>query len=439
MKLMSVEDDMYGWLEDLFPTCSSITGNGFRYRLEYINSILSGALKIYEVPTGTKAFDWVVPKEWNIRDAWIKDDAGKKIIDFQITNLHVVGYSIAVDKVLSLEELQHHLHSLPDQPTAIPYVTSFYEEKWGFCLSEEQRKKLKPGNYHVFIDSTLKEGSLTYGELILPGSSHQEILFSTYLCHPSMANNELSGPVVTTALARWISSLRDRRYTYRFVFIPETIGSIVYLSRNLEVMKENTIAGFVVSCVGDDRAYSYVRSRYGNTLTDKVAQNVLNYSDHEYIEYSFLKRGSDERQYCYPGIDLPVVSILRSKYLEYPEYHTSLDNLDVVSPEGLKGAYDILKECCEVLEKNNYYQNTTICEPQLGKRGLHLNISTKNSHTQMKDILNVLAYADGTNDLLDISNIIGISALNVYKIIQSLVEKNLMYQKSAEEVALMKS
>jgi len=416
---------MHQLMAQLFPICRSITGDGVRETLRILQGLIP--LKLFEVPSGTKAFDWTVPKEWNIRDAFVLDPKGRKIIDFTKNNLHVLGYAVPVDGSLTLSELQEHLYSLEDQPDAIPWVTSVYEERWGFCLAHNERAKLEEGTYRVFIDSELKKGSLTYGELIIPGTSSQEIFISTYICHPSMANNELSGPVVTTMLAKWIAS-QPRRFTYRVIFIPETIGSITYLSKNLEPMKKNIVAGFNLTCVGDERAYSYLPSRNGSTLADKVALNVLRFKHPDFRRYSFLERGSDERQYCSPGVDLPVVSLMRTKYREFPEYHTSLDNLELVTPAGLEGSFALHRDCIDLLERNKIYKTRSLGEPQLGMRGLYPTIATKESHRQVIDMLNFIAYADGTNDLIDISNIIQVPVRNLYPIIQKLIAADLLQE-----------
>lgn len=418
-------NEMYGLCERLFPICRSITGNGVRETLNILKEYYP-ELKIYEVPTGTRVFDWQVPKEWNIREAYVENSSGEKIIDFKNNNLHVVGYSVPVDKVVDLSELKTIIYTQEDQPDVIPYVTSYYKERYGFCMSKVQKGSLAEDKYHIYIDSDLKDGSLTYGEIIIPGESEKEIFLSTYVCHPSMANNELSGPAVAIHLAKWLSSLEKRRYTYRIIFIPETIGSITYLSRNLDILKKNVVAGFNISCVGDDRTFSYVASRYGNTLADKVAKNVLKYYYPDYKVYSFLDRGSDERQYNAPGVDLPVCAICRSKYGEYPEYHTSKDDLQLISAAGLQGAFEVYQECIVALENNFKYKINVLCEPQLGKRGLYPTMSQKGSYNEVKAMTDLIAYADGTNDLIDISNIIEVSVKELISIIEVLKEANLL-------------
>jgi len=425
MSEAEIGEQMYGWARDLFPICRSITGDGVRTTLKYLQGLLP-SLGVFEVPSGTKVLDWKVPEEWNIRDAYIADESGARIVDFQKNNLHVVGYSEPVSAAMTLEELQPHLYSLPSMPDAIPYVTSYYQRRWGFCLSQRTRDGMDPGTYRVVIDSTLAAGSLSYGEVILPGHEEREVLLSTYVCHPSMGNNELSGPAVTTALTRWLMSLPTRRYTYRILFIPETIGSITYLSTHLDVMKRNTVAGYVITCVGDDRTYSFLESRKGNTLADRVTRHVIKHHYPECVTYSFLKRGSDERQYCSPGIDLPVVSLMRSKYGTYPEYHTSLDDLNFISPSGLAGAYAALKRCISLIEANVTYRTICLGEPQLGRRGLYPTLSKTGSAAAVERMMNILAYADGERDLIALAEQIQVPAEDCLPAIERLVKEQVM-------------
>ncbi len=416
---------MYELAKELFPICRSITGNGVRATLQIIKREIP-QLQIHAVKSGTKVFDWVIPDEWNIEEAYIEDESGKRLIDFQENNLHVMGYSEPVDKWVDKEELLRHIFSLPEQPDYIPYVTSYYKKQYGFCMTDNMRKKLENGTYHILIKSSFKVGELNYGEIIIPGRSKKEVFLSTYICHPSMANNELSGPCVLVNIAKYLQSLPDRRYTYRLLFTVETIGAITYLQKNLEQMKENVIAGFNISCVGDDRTYSYVESRYGHTLSDRVCQNVLKYHYPEYKRYTYLDWGSDERQYCAPGVDLPVCAICRSKYGEYAEYHTSADDLSLISEEGLEGAYKVYVKCINALEYNYKYKIKCLCEPQLGKRGLYPTVSKKNIYDEVRKMTNFIAYADGNNDLIEISDRINVSIEELIPIIDRLEKADLL-------------
>jgi aminopeptidase-like protein len=417
--------EMINLVKKLWPIPRSITGNGVRETLSILKEHLP-ELNVFEVPSGTKVFDWTVPKEWNIKDAYVLDPEGNKIIDFKQNNLHLLGYSIPVNRQVSLKELKEHLYSLPEQPNAIPYITSYYKERWGFCISHDQLEKLKEGSYKVYIDSSLSDGSLTYGELILPGNTPKEIFLSTYVCHPSMANNELSGPIVTAFLSKWLMGLKSRKYTYRIVFIPETIGSITYLSENLEKMKKDIVAGYNITCIGDDRSYSYLPSRHGTSLSDKIAKHVLKHLHPDYISYSYLDRGSDERQYCSPGVDLPVCTVMRTKYGEYPEYHTSLDNLDLVTASGLFGGYEVLLQCIQSLENNEIPTTSILGEPQLGKRGLYPTLSTKETGDQVRVMMDLLAYCDGKHSLLEIAEIINAPIWELKDIVDKLKEKGVL-------------
>ena len=405
--LVDLGEPVYALAQRLWPINRSLTGDGVRRTLHILKELLP-ELSVQETPSGKQVFDWVIPDEWNVREAWVENDAGQRVVDFSTNNLHLVGYSIPTDVTLQLEELQQHLHSIPEQPDAVPYVTSYYSPYWGFCMRHEDRMRLQSGSYHVHIDATLAPGSLTYGELVIPGQVEEEVFLSTYICHPSMANNELSGPCVTTCLAKWLNELPRRFYTYRIVFVPETIGSIAYLSQHLEHLKKKVIAGFNITCIGDDRVYSYLPSRAGDTFSDRAAKHVLQHLSPGFIEYSYLDRGSDERQYCAPGVDLPIATIMRSKYGEYPEYHTSLDDMSLISPAGLGGGLNALQKAIETIEAGASVPRVSVlCEPQLGKRGLYPSISKRDSSVDTATMMNLIAYSDGHNSLLEIAEIIG--------------------------------
>jgi aminopeptidase-like protein len=418
-----IGNEIHQFARELWPINRSITGVGLRETLKRI-SIHIPKLDIKSVPSGTKVFDWTIPREWHVNKAYIITPSGEKICDFSENNLHLLGYSIPFEGSVTLEELKKHLYTLPDQPNAIPYATSYYEERWGFCIAQKEFDVLKKGTYKVVIDSTLFKGELNYGELLIKGKSKKEIFLSTYVCHPSMANNELSGPTVLTFIAKWLMENNNREYSYRIIFIPETIGSITYLSRNYKEMKKKTIAGFNITCIGDDRSYSYLPSRNGDTISDLISKHILKWIDKNFKSYSWLERGSDERQYCSAGIDLPIASIFRTKYGEYPEYHTSLDNLEsVVTPKGLDGGYWAIRKAIEAIERNKKYITTVLCEPQMGKRGLYPTLSTKKSKEKIKLIMDLLSFCDGKNSLIDIAEALNIAIWNLYDVIDTL-EKN---------------
>jgi len=420
--------EIYDLADRIFPLCRSITGAGVRDTLKIIQDYVGMddiKLDVHEVPSGTKVFDWTVPKEWVIREAYIEDSKGNRIIDMKDNNLHVMGYSTPVDKWVSLDELKQHIFTQPDQPKLIPYVTSYYKERYGFCMSHDQLSSLPDGDYHMVIDSDLIDGSLTYAEVIMPGETDEELMITSYTCHPSMANNECSGPVVLAALMRYVKKMEKRRYTYRFLLNPETIGSITYLSRNYQHLKEHLVAGVVLSCVGDDRAYSIIESKYGDTIADKALKSILQ-TRKGYTRHSFLKRGSDERQYNAPGIELPVVGFSRTKYGEYPEYHTSADDMGLISPAGLQGAYEVMVLWIQCMEHNRKYKMTVLGEPQLGKRGLYPTISQKGSYNSITAMMDLITYSDGKNDLFDISSIIGVPPYELISIVTKLAENDLI-------------
>lgn len=418
--------DIHNLAKQLWPINRSITGKGIRETLKIISKHIP-KLKIKSVPSNTKVYDWLVPYEWEIKEAYIITPKGKKICDISKNNLHIVGYSIPFEGTLSFNKLKQHLHTLPDQPNAIPYITSYYEKRWGFCLTQNQFNTLDNGNYKIVIKSKLFKGELNYGELLIKGKSKKEIFLSTYVCHPSMANNELSGPTVLTFLTKWIREIKKTNYSYRIIFIPETIGSITYLSRNYKNMKNKIFAGFNVSCVGDERAYSYIPSRRGNTISDSIAKHVLKWTDPNFINYSWLDRGSDERQYCAPGIDLPIASILRTKFEEFPEYHTSLDELEnVVTPKGLNGGYWALRRAIEAIEKNKIYKTTILCEPHMSKRGLYPTLSTKKSLKQINLMMDFISLCDGNISLLEIADRLNKAIWDLYDIVDKLKKHKLI-------------
>ena len=396
-----IGDEILRFAKELYPINRSLTGSGVRKTLDYIKQLLP-ELALLEVPSGSSAFDWTIPDEWDISEAFIEDSAGQRIIDFANHNLHVVGYSGPVDVTLSLEELEAHLHSIPDKPDAIPYVTSYYADRWGFCMTHRQRVGLAKGNYRAVIRSRKFRGVMNFAELVIPGTSDSEVLLSTYVCHPSMANNETSGPAVLTFLGRWLLE-QPRRYTYRIVFAPETIGAIHYISQNQKHLKQKVVAGFNISCVGDDRNYSFVASRKGATLADRIAEHVLPQLSSSYVKHSFLERQSDERQYGSVLIDLPFVALSRTKYGCYDEYHTSLDDFSVVTAAGLEGGFNMVAQCITALEANRTLVATTPCEPQLGKRGLYPTLGGGKVSTSVEVLLNVLEYCDGSEDLLAVA------------------------------------
>jgi len=408
----------------LFPICRSITGNGVRESLQILAAYLP-ELTVHEVPTGTAVLDWIVPDEWNISAAYIEDPAGIRIVDFAQCNLHVVSYSEPVDVILSLDELRKHLHTDSEHPDAIPYVTSYYNRTWGFCLTQRQFDALTPGDYHVVVQSTLEPGSLTYAELVIPGATTDEVFVTTYICHPSMANNELSGPVVATALAQWVAALPQRQYTYRFVFAPESIGAITYISGHLDHLKQHVVAGFNLTCIGDEGDYSYMESRLANTPIDRIAARV-GASRPQFVRYSYLDRGSDERQYCMPGIDLPLVSLMRTKYGSYPEYHTSADDLSFVTASGLQGGLDLVRECIAELERSVYYRSTVVGEPQLGPRGLYHVMHARTVADVILLRTHVLAYADGEHSVADLAELLGRPMTEIQEIIDELLEHDLL-------------
>ena len=417
-------DELLTFIRKVWPYMRSITGEGNRQTLIAAKELIP-ELEIIEVPTGTKIWDWTVPKEWIFREAKVINNKGEVILDSKVNNLHVVNYSEPINKILSLEELQKNLFSLPNMPDVIPYRTSYYKKSWGFCIEDEVRRSLATGEYKVIIDSDFIDGSMTVGQVYIPGKVKSEILFSTYICHPMMANNELSGPAIALAIASYIRGTNNY-YSYRILFHPETIGSLYFLSKNLDHLKNNLVAGYVLTCLGDELAWNFMPSRTGLTLSDKIAKRVLEKLKIKYIHNNFLSRGSDERQYCSPNIDLPVCSVMRSKYGTYPEYHTSGDNLDFISKQGLEESFDFYKVVIDEFESNRIPKLKTFGEPMLSRRELRNTVGGGNLTSNETLISHVIAYSDGTNDLTEMSGLFGSTNDEINSIFELLKTHNVI-------------
>jgi aminopeptidase-like protein len=417
-------DRIHSFASELYPICRSITGHGLRETLRRIGERIP--LQVHEVPSGTKVFDWTVPREWNIQEGYIKNSHGDRVIDFRDSNLHVVNYSIPIRKKVSLRELRDHLHTLPEQPDWIPYRTSYYREEWGFCLSQRQLDSLLEEEYEVVIESSLQDGHLTYGECVLPGETSDEILISAHCCHPSLCNDNLSGVAVATFLAQVLNSMA-RRYTYRFLFIPGTIGSITWLSRNEDIVPRIK-HGLVLACVGDRGAFSFKKTRRGNTEIDRAVLHLLSHYGKPYNVRDFSPFGYDERQYCSPAFNLPVGCLNRTQHGKFPEYHTSADNLDFIAPEALDDTYKCCLEILDLLEHNRKYQNLNPkCEPQLGKRGLYREMGGyPDSETRELAMLWILNLSDGENSLLDIAERSGLKFAAISQAASVLLQHGLL-------------
>jgi aminopeptidase-like protein len=416
--------EMYQLISELFPICRSITGNGVRQTLRLIQQHVS--LQVHEVPTGTKVLDWTVPREWNVEDAYVRNSAGEKVIDFRRSNLHLLNYSTPIRQTMPLSELKQHLFSIPDRPDWIPYRTSYYKDNWGFCLSHNDLEQLKGGQYEVVIDSTLTNGHLTYGEYFLPGESSDEVLIYTHICHPSMGNDNLSGLSLSVMLAKALTPL-SRRYSYRFLFCPGTIGSITWLARN-ETKIANIKHGLVLTGVGDSGPVTYKKSRRGNAEIDRAMTHALKYSGENHTIIEFFPYGYDERQFCSPGFNLPVGSFMRTPHSQYPEYHTSADNLDFVQPASLGESFHHCVTVFNILEHNRTYLNQNPKgEPQLGRRGLYRAVAgQQGTYSRELSLLWVLNLSDGFHSLLDIADRAGVPFEEIQAAAQALLEHGLL-------------
>jgi aminopeptidase-like protein len=431
--LIDAGREAYDVISRLYPICRSITGDGVRQTLRMLQGVIPVA--VHEVPTGTRAFDWTVPKEWNIRGAYIKDAHGKTIVDFDNCNLHVVGYSVPIRQRVSLDELKEHTFTLPLHPNWIPYRTSYYKETWGFCLSDAQLCALCDGYYEVCIDSTLEDGHLTYGEYFIPGSTDDEILISVHVCHPSLANDNLSGVAVAALLARELQQHSPWRYSYRFLFIPGTIGSITWLALN-ESRVNRIKHGVILACVGDKGPVTYKKSRKGNAEVDRAILTVLKDAGEPYSIVEFSPYGYDERQFCSPGFDLSVGCLMRTPHGQFPEYHTSADNLELVDPYSLAHTFRTCMRLFDILEKNDVYINLNPkCEPQLGRRGLYNTIGgATNGKAFELAMLWVLNQSDGTTSLLDIAERSDLPFSSISRAADALVTHGLLRRVNASAI-----
>ncbi len=419
-----IGEKLYQLICDLYPICRSITGNGFRETLRIIQQHIP--IKVHEVSTGTQVFDWTVPKEWNIKDAYIKNSQGEKIVDFANSNLHVINYSIPVHKKVSLPELKEHLFTIPESPEWIPYRTSYYQEIWGFCLSHNQYLQLQDEEYEVYIDSSLEPGHLSYGEYFIPGKTTEEVLISCHACHPSLCNDNLSGISIAVFLAKHLSQFTPH-YSYRFIFIPGTIGSITWLALNEENVSQIKHA-LVLTCLGDNGNFTYKKSRRGDAEIDNIITYVLSNSAEDDKVIDFFPYGYDERQYCSPGFNLPVGCLMRSPHNSFPEYHTSADDLTFVQPQYLAESFSKCITIVNILENNQtYYNKNPKCEPQLGKRGLYeADTGSQNRRLSRMAILWVLNLSDGDYTLLDIAKRSGIAFDEIKQAADVLLKYNLL-------------
>ena len=416
--------------KEIFPLNRSLTGRGNIKTLKILKREIKD-LNIKFFRSGEKVFDWKIPDEWNVKEAWLKDNKGNKILDYHKNNLSILQYSSSIKKNIKFKNLKKNLYTLKNQPEAIPYLVSYYKKRWGFCMRYKDFKKYKDKDkFQLFINSNFKKGKMPYGELLIKGKSKKEIFFSTYICHPSMANNEVSGIVLSSFIAKFIKSLKNNYYSYRIIFVPETIGSIAYLHKNYSHLKKNIIAGFNITCVGDEGSFSYLESRNGNTFSDKILKKLFKTKKINVKKYTWLERGSDERQYCSPHINLPIVSLMKTKYGSYPEYHTSLDQIGrVVTEKGLLQSFRIYKNLLKIIEKTILPVSSFPCEPFLTKYNLIDTIGAqKNLNLNVRKLLDFHSYCDGTNSVEDIGNKIKISKDESNKIYKLLSSRKIIYR-----------